>query len=137
MRDMSLSRLLRHARRPAILPGLIWKNLKYPFTAQAAEKRYDRRLGIDTGGWIQPQDLDIDGAAAGRSEAYAATPPRIAEFLIARIAEHTGNAIKDFTFVDVGSGKGRVLLIAARFAFRKVVGLEQSSALNAIAADNI
>ena len=128
-----LSRFVRHVRRPALLPKLILKNVLYPFSIQAAEKRYDRRLGIDTVGSIEPGELDISREAAERSYAYTATPPAIARFLISRVAKRAHG----FTFVDIGSGKGRVLLTAARFPFRQVVGLEQSADLNQIAARNI
>jgi SAM-dependent methyltransferase len=130
---MKLSRLLRHAGNPAGLPGLIWKNLIYPFSAQAAERRYDLRLGIDTAGWIGPCDMDIGRDEVQRSEGYGATPPATARFLIAQVADRA----KGFTFVDVGSGKGRVLMIASQFPFRRVVGLEHSAALNQIAAKNV
>lgn len=44
---------------------------------------------------------------------------------------------KDGVFVDLGSGKGRVLLIAAQFRFRNVVGVEFSPELCEIARDNV
>ena len=42
-----------------------------------------------------------------------------------------------YTFIDYGSGKGRVLLLAARYPFRRVIGVEMSAALNLAAAANI
>src|SRR5207248_4009406 len=42
-----------------------------------------------------------------------------------------------FTFIDFGSGKGRVLLIAAGLPFRAVVGIEFSRELHEIAVQNI
>jgi len=42
-----------------------------------------------------------------------------------------------FTFIDFGSGKGRVLLIAAGFPFKEVVGVEFSRALHEIAKRNV
>jgi SAM-dependent methyltransferase len=42
-----------------------------------------------------------------------------------------------FTFVDIGSGKGRALLLAAEYPFRKIVGVELLPELNEIALDNI
>lgn len=41
------------------------------------------------------------------------------------------------TFVDVGAGMGRVVLLAARRPFRAVVGVELSPALVAVARDNL
>ncbi len=42
-----------------------------------------------------------------------------------------------FTFVDLGSGKGRTLLMAADYPFRRVVGVELLPGLNRIARENI
>ena len=40
-------------------------------------------------------------------------------------------------FVDMGSGKGRALLIASEFPFAKIVGLELSDTLHRIAEENV
>src|SRR5262249_19843200 len=129
----ALQRLLRHAASPARLPALIWKNITYPFSPQAAEQRYDRRLGIDTAGYLPPRQLGLGDQQAENSQPYGATPPAIAEFLIGKIAPRA----RDFTFLDIGSGKGRVLLIAALFPFRRVIGVEHSALLNEIAENNV
>ena len=42
-----------------------------------------------------------------------------------------------FAFVDMGSGKGRALLVASEFAFTKIVGVELSPHLHRIAEQNI
>jgi SAM-dependent methyltransferase len=42
-----------------------------------------------------------------------------------------------FTFIDIGSGKGRALLLAAEFPFRRVVGIELLPELNSTAEENI
>jgi SAM-dependent methyltransferase len=44
---------------------------------------------------------------------------------------------RDRAFVDLGSGKGRVLLIAAQFGFDKAVGVEFSPGLCDIARHNV
>jgi SAM-dependent methyltransferase len=43
----------------------------------------------------------------------------------------------DDVFVDLGSGKGRVVLLAARYPFARVIGVEISERLNEIARANI
>lgn len=43
----------------------------------------------------------------------------------------------DDVFVDLGSGKGRVLLAAARYPFGRVIGVEIAEALNEIARENV
>jgi SAM-dependent methyltransferase len=43
----------------------------------------------------------------------------------------------EFTFIDIGSGKGRALLMAADFPFRRVLGIELLPDLHRIAEENI
>lgn len=40
-------------------------------------------------------------------------------------------------FLDLGSGKGRMVLSAARFPFRRIIGVELSNDLTAIARRNV
>jgi len=42
-----------------------------------------------------------------------------------------------YTFIDLGSGKGRALLLAAMYPFASIVGVEVQPALEAIARHNI
>ena len=41
-----------------------------------------------------------------------------------------------FTFIDIGSGKGRALLLAAEYGFRRILGVELLSELHEIAREN-
>ena len=45
--------------------------------------------------------------------------------------------LQDFTFIDLGSGKGRVLLMASEYLFRKIIGVEFVSELHRAAQRNI
>jgi hypothetical protein len=109
-------------------PSLIGKAIRRA-AARAAEWRYDRALGINTGGEILGKRLMLRPDGKG----YAGTPPTIADRLIGTVAERA----RGFTFVDYGAGKGRVLLIAAGYQFGRVVGIELSEPLIRIAATNI
>jgi SAM-dependent methyltransferase len=42
-----------------------------------------------------------------------------------------------FTFIDLGSGKGRTLLMAAEYPFNRVIGVELLPLLHAVAQENI
>ena len=44
---------------------------------------------------------------------------------------------RDFTFVDLGSGKGRTLMMASDYPFRRIVGVELLPALHQIAQENL
>jgi SAM-dependent methyltransferase len=46
-------------------------------------------------------------------------------------------AFDQFTFVDLGSGKGRTLLMASEYPFRKIVGVELIAELHRAAVENI
>jgi SAM-dependent methyltransferase len=43
----------------------------------------------------------------------------------------------EFTFVDLGSGKGRTLLMASDYPFRRIIGIELLPALHQIALENL
>ncbi|HSZ63535.1 MAG TPA: class I SAM-dependent methyltransferase [Terriglobales bacterium] len=46
-------------------------------------------------------------------------------------------AFEEFTFVDIGSGKGRTLLMASEYPFKKIVGVELIAELHRAAEENI
>lgn len=46
-------------------------------------------------------------------------------------------AFEQFTFIDLGSGKGRTLLMASDYPFRKIVGIELLAELHRAAEENI
>jgi hypothetical protein len=43
----------------------------------------------------------------------------------------------EFSFIDLGSGKGRVLMMAADYPFRRILGVELLSGLHRVADENI
>ena len=44
---------------------------------------------------------------------------------------------REYTFIDIGSGKGRTLLMASEYPFRKIVGVELITELHRAAEENI
>jgi hypothetical protein len=44
---------------------------------------------------------------------------------------------RDFTFIDLGSGKGRTLLMASDHPFRRIIGVELLPSLHKIAQENL
>lgn len=51
--------------------------------------------------------------------------------------DHATLTFRDFTFIDLGSGKGRSLLMASDYPFRRIVGVELLHALHQIAQENL
>jgi SAM-dependent methyltransferase len=46
-------------------------------------------------------------------------------------------AFDQFTFIDIGSGKGRTLMMASEYPFRKILGVELIAELHRAAEENI
>jgi predicted RNA methylase len=65
--------------------------------------------------------------------AYQPTAPDAFHEMI----EQLGIDYTRFIFIDLGSGKGRTLLMASEYPFRQVLGVELLPALHAIAEENI
>ena len=57
--------------------------------------------------------------------------------LFSEMLNALGIDYREFTFIDIGSGKGRALLMASAYPFRQILGIELLPELNEIAQDNI
>src|SRR5271166_3265808 len=55
---------------------------------------------------------------------YQPTEATLFHEMIAAMSGQPRFDFRDFTFVDLGSGKGRTLLMAADYPFRRIVGVE-------------
>lgn len=68
--------------------------------------------------------------------AYQPSEPAIFHEMVDAL-QQVGIDFRDFTFIDLGSGKGRTLLMASDYPFRRIVGVELLPALHQIAQDNL
>jgi len=81
---------------------------------------FDLLHGTETGGFISGGDRAAVSLSACYTTVYLGiAPSALRAALTALPLEHRG-----FTFVDIGCGKGRALLVAAEFPFQQLVGLE-------------
>ena len=69
--------------------------------------------------------------------AYQPTDPAAFREMLATLVEHTHLNFPDFTFLDLGSGKGRTLLMASDYPFRRILGVELLPGLDQIARENL
>ena len=53
------------------------------------------------------------------------------------LRQQTHSDFRDFVFIDLGSGKGRTLLMASDYPFRRIMGVELLPALHQAAQENI
>ena len=93
---------------------------------------FDWCYGTDTIRRVEPSSLQFSSENKQHSSIYGATKARPFLQLLKQL-----DLPKDATFVDIGSGKGRVLMLPPRAGFRKVVGIEFSPELYAIARKNL
>ena len=95
---------------------------------------FDWRHRVETTTRVAVADLgDIDARLARHAVHYEATS--IPKF--DRALALVGARADGFSFVDLGSGKGRVLMMAAKRRFRRVIGVELSRTLHDCAVANI
>jgi SAM-dependent methyltransferase len=109
------------------LRHMIWR-LREEFYPE--KHPYDVFNGCDTSGMIHRRRLGPEATD------YQPVDPDVFRATMAHIVEHAGDALSQFTFVDLGCGKGRALLLAGEYDFRKIVGVEFSPRLARIAARN-
>jgi hypothetical protein len=110
-----------------------------PSYRQAARKEnqsdleFDRKYGIETSGNSHPEESEVQGTNWVHGNRYQAVNPTTFNQVIKDLALE----YKDFVFIDFGSGKGRAVLLAAGFPFKKVVGVEYSNDLDQLAKRNL
>jgi len=90
---------------------------------------FDLRFGIDTSGSV-PAEVCAPGMGKQISP-YGGSQPSIIRGVLQSLPD-----LERYAFVDVGCGKGRPLIVASEFPFKRVRGVELSPALAAIARDN-
>jgi SAM-dependent methyltransferase len=94
---------------------------------------FDAKTGMDTSGILDLYTLTIAGGNRGFGNAYMATDPDEFAAALALLDMPLENA----TFIDLGSGKGRALLLAARYRFKRIIGVEFAEELHLAATANV
>ena len=98
-----------------------------------SDRKWERRLGVRTQETLLLESLDVASENKLHGNAYVPVPERAVRVALANVPDD----LSRFTFVDFGSGEGRVLLVAATFPFREVIGIEFAKELHETAESNI
>lgn len=113
------------------LPGLTKKDgyMRHPF---------DVAHGVETSGLVHGRDLKTGHRHDKHSTAYYGIAPSVLTQLCARwralpLKWHP----MDYSFIDLGCGMGRAMLLAAEMPFREVIGVELHPELAAQAQKNV
>lgn len=97
------------------------------------EWQKERELGIRTFGAHAPDELSIEADSKLGGHLYQPSSSVIFEKAMNALPFN----FEDKVFLDIGSGKGRALVLAAEAGFKKVIGVEYAAELNDIAHTNI
>ncbi|MBS1806652.1 MAG: class I SAM-dependent methyltransferase [Acidobacteria bacterium] len=103
------------------------------YRARRMDREFDKKFGVDTQGIIELEGLQITGENLRHGSGYEQTKPADFEKLMSALKIR----YEDFVFVDFGSGKGRGLLLASNYSFRKIIGVEFATELHEAAQENI
>jgi hypothetical protein len=94
---------------------------------------FDLQHNVDTSGMLNALQLN-----SLYTTAYHGIPPsRFRAILSAWIATPPQHPIQTYTFIDLGCGKGRAVLLATELPFKEVIGVELNPGLAQTAADNL
>lgn len=102
------------------------------FISFAYDHYYDYKYNLDTYSWVSNDELTQENETATHASAYQAV-----KVLSLRQLLKTLRLNKDVVFVDIGSGKGRILLIASEFGYMEARGIELSKKLCDVAEQNL
>lgn len=127
--------------RPGGLIRLVMHNAAYHIRRLARQNRrssppdgFDQEHRTDTAGNRSIASLDvIELPEAQYAVHYEPSSAEVVRRALGKLSIDAAG----FTFVDFGSGKGKVLLAAASFPFKEVIGVEFSRELHEIALSNI
>ena len=94
---------------------------------------FDQRYGVETSGLIWGEHLASGSPNDRWSTAYYGIAPSVFHAMLAQVRD----SIPGAAFIDMGSGKGRAVMLASQFPFADVFGVELSPELHAVATANL
>ncbi|MCX6460771.1 MAG: hypothetical protein NTZ03_10735 [Actinobacteria bacterium] len=115
---------------------------RLPYTHFREAHAFDLRRGTDTATRLAREQYDAEGDTFEHSTFYGAAWTSVIEQWFDWVAERVGPELSSRTFVDIGCGKGKVLIVWAEKAARSgasmpICGIEYYAPLADIARSNI
>ena len=117
---------------PRLLLSLLARNAAH-WLAVRQDRHFDRRYGVETVDPIHRPDLKISHRHGQFGTSYHPTVVSALKRIFGELPVDP----RGYQFIEFGSGKGRVLLWAARSPFARVTGIEYSRTLCDIAEENV
>jgi SAM-dependent methyltransferase len=94
---------------------------------------FDAALNTETSRVVPLWRLKIPFENSKHGSEYRTTHPSVFQQALSLVPGDIG----DLTFIDIGCGKGRTLILASQWGFKKIIGVEFSPELAAVARRNI
>ena len=122
------------AGRPPLQERLKWALFRARLKIEDRRSQaYDARYNVDTAAEEQLADCGVPQEDVDRGNTlYRVTWG----WLIRKSLRQLRIDHSRYTFIDYGSGKGKAMLMASDYPFKRIIGLEYSEKLHAIAAAN-
>jgi predicted RNA methylase len=99
---------------------------------------FDEEFGVRTSGLVAGRYLKSGHLHDRHATAYYGVAPSVFQTLMKRWQRsRPGLALEEVSFIDVGAGMGRAVLLAAELPFRQVAGVELNPTLVRIARRNL
>ena len=99
---------------------------------------FDLENGVQTSGLIPGRFLKTGHSHDRHSTAYFGVAPSVFHGLVKRWQRTRPIApIEQFTFLDLGAGMGRAMLLASEYPFRRITGIELNPSLARIGRHNL
>jgi len=125
----AVARLPDGVQRAMLSPGMRRICIRVPvlravYSGCMRRHPFDVQHGIDTSGLVDAFALQRDPSLDGQLSPYMGSQPSI----IRRALDALGD-VAGYTFVDIGCGKGRPLIVASEYPFALVLGFDISADL--------
>lgn len=122
------------AHATAALRPAFWRSI----IARRRGRAFDARYQTDTQAKLEVRDMQgVDPALARHAVHYEASAIPKFRRACAVIERALGPRLRHHSFIDFGSGKGLVVMLASRLPFRRVYGVEMTMELHATAEVNV
>jgi SAM-dependent methyltransferase len=119
--------------------------MAYEFVRDSLPDRRHQRYGDIDYDW--EHRVNTTGAALSwrtrllglLNSVYQPIPPEQFREIMSALSVHLApdTNFSQFTFIDIGAGKGRALLLASEFGFRRIIGIELLPELVEVARENV
>ena len=117
--------------------ALLSRTIFRPRGRQSSHLFFDTLFNVETTKNVSVEDMRCISSNHLHAEPYKSMNPSGLQWILSALPKSLPINYKDFTFLDIGSGKGMALLVASEFSFQKIVGIEFAKNLHRIAQHNV